>query len=107
MAQVENPLSTTFQQFFQSERAGSVLLTVFALLAFALANSPIGTNFVDFWQNVVGGLSLAYWVNDGLMAVFFLPVGLELKRELVSGELSNLNKALFPVLAAAGEDVSK
>jgi len=55
----------------------------------------------------VGGLSLAYWVNDGLMAVFFLPVGLELKHELVSGELSNLNKALFPVLAAASEDVSK
>ncbi len=107
MAQVEHPLSNTFQQFFQSERAGSVLLTVFALLALALANSPIGTDFVDFWQNIVGGLSLAYWVNDGLMAVFFLPVGLELKRELVSGELSNLNKALFPVLAAASEDVSK
>jgi len=52
MAQVENPLSTTIQQFFQSERAGSLLLTVFALLAFAfaLANSPIGTDFVDFWQ---------------------------------------------------------
>jgi len=50
MAQVENPLSTTIQQFFQSERAGSLLLTVFALLAFAfaLANSPIGTDFVDF-----------------------------------------------------------
>lgn len=102
MAQVEHSLSNTFQQFFQSERAGSVLLTVFALLALALANSPIGTDFVGFWQSVVGGLSLGYWVNDGLMAIFFLLVGLELKRELVSGELSNLNKALFPVLAAAG-----
>lgn len=102
MAQIENPLSNTFQQFFQSERAGSVLLTVFALLALALANSPIGTDFVGFWQKVVVGLSLGYWVNDGLMAIFFLLVGLELKRELLSGELSNLNKALFPVLAAAG-----
>ena len=102
MAQVEIPLSNTFQQFFQSDRAGSVLLTAFALLALALANSPIGNEFVGFWQNVVAGLSLAYWVNDGLMAIFFLLVGLELKRELVSGELSNLKKALFPVLAAAG-----
>lgn len=102
MAQIENPLSNTFQQFFQSERAGSLLLTVFALLALALANSPIGTDFVGFWQKVVAGLSLGYWVNDGLMAIFFLLVGLELKRELLSGELSNLNKALFPVLAAAG-----
>lgn len=102
MAQFENSLSNTFQQFYQSERAGSVLLSVFALLALALANSPIGEDFLGFWQNVVGGLSLGYWVNDGLMAIFFLLVGLELKRELVSGELSNLNKALFPVLAAAG-----
>lgn len=102
MAATENPLSNTFQQFFQSERAGSALLAGFAVLALVLANSPIGTDFVSFWQNVVGGLSIEHWVNDGLMAVFFLLVGLELKRELVSGELSNLNKALFPVFAAAG-----
>lgn len=102
MAATENPLSNTFQQFFQSERAGSALLAGFAVFALVLANSPIGTDFVSFWQNVVGGLSIEHWVNDGLMAVFFLLVGLELKRELVSGELSNLNKALFPVFAAAG-----
>lgn len=102
MAATENPLSNTFQQFFQSERAGSALLAGFVVFALVLANSPIGTDFVSFWQNVVGGLSIEHWVNDGLMAVFFLLVGLELKRELVSGELSNLNKALFPVFAAAG-----
>ena len=80
-------------RFARGRERGCFPFGLLALLARALANSPIGTEFVGFWQNVVAGLSLAYWVNDGLMAIFFLLVGLELKRELLSGELSNLKKS--------------
>ena len=90
MALYETPLSNTFKQFFQSERAGSILLASFTIFALGLANSPIGTDFVSFWQGYVGGLSVEHWVNDALMALFFLLVGLELKREMVNGELSNI-----------------
>lgn len=102
MALYETPLSNTFKQFFQSERAGSILLASFTIFALGLANSPIGTDFVSFWQGYVGGLSVEHWVNDALMALFFLLVGLELKREMVNGELSNIKNALLPIFAAAG-----
>jgi NhaA family Na+:H+ antiporter len=102
MTVYKNPLSQTFKQFFQSERAGSVLLASFAILALILANSSVSISFLAIWQNYVGGLSLEHWVNDALMALFFLLVGLELKREMVKGELSSLKTALLPIFAAAG-----
>lgn len=102
MAAYEKPLSNTFKQFFQSERSGSVLLAIFAVLALTLANSPIGPSFLAMWQGYLGGLSLEHWVNDALMAIFFLLVGLELKREMVNGELSNIKSALLPIFAATG-----
>jgi len=102
MAVYEKPLSNTFKQFFQSERLGSVLLAFFTVLALVLANSSIGPSFHAMWQSYFGGLSLEHWVNDALMAVFFLLVGLELKREMVNGELSSIKSALLPIFAAAG-----
>lgn len=102
MALYEKPLSQTFKQFFQSERAGSVLLASFTILALIFANSSISASFLATWQTYVGGLSIEHWVNDALMALFFLLVGLELKRELVNGELSNIKNALLPIFAAAG-----
>ncbi|MFN9957641.1 MAG: Na+/H+ antiporter NhaA, partial [bacterium] len=73
--------------------------TAFAL---TLANSTIGPQYLAFWQTEVLGLSLEHWINDGLMAIFFLMIGLELERELYVGELSSLRNALLPIFAALG-----
>lgn len=67
-----------------------------------LTNSPIGASYVSWWQIHIAGLTLEHWVNDALMAIFFLLIGLELERELYSGELSTLQNALLPLLAALG-----
>src|SRR5206468_12596164 len=66
------------------------------------ANSPFGAVYLHFWQVPVAGLSIELWINDALMAVFFLLIGLELERELYNGELSDLRNALLPIMAAAG-----
>ncbi len=95
-------LTRTYQAFFQSEKAAGVLLAACTLAALLLANSVIGIGYGAFWQTKLAGLSLEHWVNDGLMAVFFLLVGLELEREFYCGELSDLRNAVLPVLAAVG-----
>jgi len=71
-------------------------------VSLVVANSSIGAAYVDVWQTNIGGLSLEHWVNDALMAVFFLFIGLELERELYSGELSDFRNALLPIVAAVG-----
>ena len=95
-------LSKTFNNFFASEKSSSVLLILTTILSLSLANSVIGPVYLDFWHFYVAGLSIEQWVNDALMAVFFLFVGLELERELYNGELSNFKKALLPIFAAIG-----
>jgi Na+/H+ antiporter NhaA len=95
-------LSGTFTLFFESEKAGGFLLIACTVISLAAANSPAGPDYVRFWQGEIGGMSLAHWINDALMAVFFLLIGLELERELYVGELSDLNSALLPAVAAAG-----
>lgn len=95
-------LSNTFNKFFDAEQASGNLLVVCTLLALAVTNSPIGQNYLGFWQNHIGGLSLEHWINDALMAIFFLLIGLELERELYIGELSNFKNALLPIVAAIG-----
>lgn len=97
-------------QFLTIEAAGGVVLLVCAAVALAVANSPLAVAYERLWQTMVGGHvggvamehSLRHWINDGLMAVFFLVVGLEIKRELVVGELRDRRAALLPVAAAAG-----
>lgn len=96
------PLSVTFVRFFDSERAGGVVLIACTVLAIALANSPLGDAYLGFWHVNVAGLTIERWVNDALMAIFFLLVGLELERELYVGELSELRTALLPIFAALG-----
>jgi NhaA family Na+:H+ antiporter len=81
--------------------AGLFLLACTAL-AFGLANSPLGPAWLSFWQLSVGGLTLQLWVNDALMALFFLLVGLELEREIYAGELSDFRAAMLPIAAAVG-----
>jgi NhaA family Na+:H+ antiporter len=95
-------LSGTFNRFFDSEKSGGILLIVCTALSLVLANSPLGADYLGFWRLNAGGLSVEHWVNDALMAVFFLLIGLELERELYVGELSDFKNALLPIVAAAG-----
>jgi NhaA family Na+:H+ antiporter len=95
-------LSESFQAFFRSERSAAVALLACTAVALALANSPAGPAVHAFWDRSVAGLRLVEWINDAGMAVFFLLVGLELRRELVNGELSDRRQALLPIVAALG-----
>ncbi|HQR29727.1 MAG TPA: Na+/H+ antiporter NhaA [Anaeromyxobacteraceae bacterium] len=99
-----------FQRFFHSEAAGSVLLLLFTAIALAWANSPWSGLYDRMLHAPIGvsvggwsfSMSAAHWVNDGLMAVFFFVVGLEIKREILVGQLSTFRSALLPVAAALG-----
>jgi len=102
MAVVQRRLSKSFQRFFDSEKSSGILLIICTVLSLLLANSIIGANYLSIWQVYLGGLSVEHWINDALMAVFFLFIGLELERELYNGELSNFRNALLPIFAAAG-----
>jgi NhaA family Na+:H+ antiporter len=95
-------LTNTFNNFFESEKSGGILLISGTAVSLLLANSMVGPNYLGFWQKYVGGLSFEHWVNDALMAIFFLLIGLELERELYNGELSNFKNALLPIFAALG-----
>lgn len=95
-------LSRTFSDFFASEKSSGILLIVCTLISLAITNSSLGPAYQNFWQVKLAGLSVEHWVNDALMAIFFLFVGLELERELYSGELSNFRTALLPIIAAIG-----
>lgn len=92
----------TFKNFFESEKSGGILLVMCTVLSLLLANSYVSESYLGIWQLHVGGLSVEHWINDALMAVFFLLIGLELERELYNGELSNFKNALLPVFAAFG-----
>lgn len=102
MAAVQRPLSHTFKQFFESEKSGGIILILCTFISLGLANSPFGESYLHFWHQYVAGLSIEHWINDALMAIFFLLIGLELERELYSGELSDFRNALLPIFAAAG-----
>jgi NhaA family Na+:H+ antiporter len=103
-------LRRPFDHFMHHQSTGGVLLFVGAIAALVLANSPWGTAFHHLWELPlgidIGGFrlerTLHHWINDGLMALFFFVVGLELKREVVGGELSDPRKALLPVAAGFG-----
>lgn len=96
------PLSLTFNAFFNSEKSSGILILFCTLVSMSIANSIWGEKYLAFWHIEILGLSIEHWVNDGLMAVFFLFIGLELERELYSGELSDFKKALLPFFAAVG-----
>lgn len=106
MSTDSHPLTATFKAFFDSEKAGGVLLIVCTLISLALTNSAAGHSYAAIWQFQLAGLSVAHWINDALMAVFFLLIGLELERELYVGELSRLRHALLPLVAATGGAVA-
>lgn len=98
-------LSNTFKAFFHSEKTSGVLLIVCTVVSLVLANSAYGPAYTAWWHMPLGGLSMVLWINDALMAIFFLLIGLELQRELCSGELSDIRRALLPLFAAIGGSV--
>jgi NhaA family Na+:H+ antiporter len=99
-----------FQEFFRLEASGGILLLLCAAVALAWANSPWASSYFELWQTIVtagaGDLviskPLLLWINDGLMAIFFFVVGLEIKREVLVGELSSPGQAALPLVAALG-----
>ena len=99
---VPGTLSNTFQKFVESEKSGGLLLILCTIVSLWITNSSDGTDYLRMWNTQVGGLTLQHWINDALMAIFFLLIGLELERELYSGELSNIRNALLPIVAAIG-----
>ena len=102
MSVVQRKLTRTFKEFFDDQKSSGIILIVCTVLSLIITNSPIGENYLSFWHMYMGGLSVEHWINDGLMAIFFLLIGLELERELYKGELSNFKNALLPIFAAIG-----
>ena len=95
-------LTRLFNDFFESEKAGGLILVFVTVLSLFIANSPWQANYINFWQYDLGGHSLVNWINDGLMTIFFLLIGLELEREIYRGELSNIKNAALPIIGALG-----
>lgn len=102
---------TPFREFTGTEAVGGVMLLLATAVALIWANSPWGASYADFWGTElaidIGGefhlsKNLQHWINDGLMVIFFFVVGLEIKREVLVGELSSLRQALLPIVAAVG-----
>lgn len=103
---IKEPLN----QFMRLETSSSIVLFTATIFALILANSPLSDSFTGFWQNEVSislpgfhlSKPLLKWINDGLMAIFFFLIGLELKREIINGELSQIKNASLPLFAALG-----
>ena len=95
-------VSKLFQKFLHGQTSGGILLIFCTLFSLVVANSPFAESYDHLWHFDVLGHSFAHWINDGLMAIFFFLIGLELKREMMIGELSNIKKAILPIFAALG-----
>ncbi|HMR39339.1 MAG TPA: Na+/H+ antiporter NhaA [Ignavibacteria bacterium] len=107
---IDKYLVTPFQRFIRAESSSGILLFGATIIALVWANSPISESYQNLWQFKIGISSEAFelkkplilWINDGLMAIFFFLIGLEIKRELLIGELNSFKKASFPLFAAIG-----
>ncbi|TXY11520.1 Na+/H+ antiporter NhaA [Vibrio mimicus] len=95
-------MSDIIRDFFKMESAGGILLVIAAAIAMFIANSSMGEGYQAILHTYVFGMSISHWINDGLMAVFFLLIGLEVKRELLEGALKSRETAIFPAIAAVG-----
>lgn len=94
--------TTLFKSFFNSEKSSGLLLIFCTILSLSIANSNFGSGYHHFWETEFCEHNLEFWINDGLMTIFFLLIGLELEREVYVGELSKLKDALLPIFAAIG-----
>ncbi len=95
-------LRSLYNEFFRSEKSGGLLLVLVTGISLFLANSSLQIPYVALWHIDLGGESVGHWINDGLMTLFFLLIGLELEREIYCGELSSLKNASLPLFAALG-----
>ncbi|MFI5156250.1 MAG: Na+/H+ antiporter NhaA [Chitinophagales bacterium] len=99
-----------FKHFLHSEKTGGLILIFCTVVSILVANSPAANDYLHFWhsklalnvQSVHLDFSLEDWINEGLMTIFFLMIGLEIERELYVGELKNINHAILPIMAAVG-----
>lgn len=92
----------TLRRLLDSQSSGGILLMAAAAAAIAVANSPLAEGYFAALSMKLGPLSLGHWINDTLMAVFFLMVGLEIKREMLDGQLSTWPRRILPGVAALG-----
>jgi NhaA family Na+:H+ antiporter len=90
------------QSFFLNEKSVGILLIFCACTSIVISNSSLGQVYSEFWDIEIYSHSVAEWINDGLMTIFFLMIGLDLKREVYVGELSSWKKSSLPVMAALG-----
>jgi NhaA family Na+:H+ antiporter len=95
-------LTSLFKDFFESEKASGLALLLCTAISLILANSSISENYFSLLHTQLAGGTLTHWINEGLMTIFFLLIGLELERELYNGELSNKQNALLPLAGAIG-----
>lgn len=95
-------LSKLFNDFFNSEKSSGVVLVACTVISLVLTNSSWQSGYLEIWHTRIDGQTLEHWINDGLMAIFFLLIGLELEREIYIGELSSLKNALLPLAGALG-----
>jgi NhaA family Na+:H+ antiporter len=93
---------SVLREFLDGEASGGIVLIVAAALALVVANSPLTAAYEDALHATLGPLSVEHWINDGLMALFFLLVGLEIKREMIDGQLATWSRRVLPGVAAAG-----
>jgi hypothetical protein len=91
-----------FRNFIRFAQSSGNLLVICVILSLLIANSNLGEGFKNLLDFKIGTYSISLWINDGLMTIFFLLVGLEIKRELIEGELSSIKSASLPILAAIG-----
>lgn len=91
-----------FQNFFNNSQSSGVILLFCVAISLLIANSSLAESFQHLLHYTLGAYSVEIWINDGLMAIFFLLVGLEIKREIVEGELSDIKNASLPIVAALG-----
>lgn len=95
-------ITKLFTNFFESEKSAGLILIACTFISLMFSNSAIGHEYMNTWHIQFLGMSLEHWINDGLMAIFFLMVGLELEREVYVGELSKFKDAILPFAAALG-----
>lgn len=91
-----------FKSFFESEKAGGLVLVICTVFSLFIANSSFSADYLSMWHYQIGSHSAEHWINDGLMAIFFLLIGLELEREIYIGELSKIKDAILPLMGALG-----
>lgn len=99
---VKDKLQKSIKRFMEVESSSSILLAIATLVALVFANTPLNSSYIKLLNLKLFSVSILHWINDGLMVIFFFLVGLEIKKELIAGELRTFKKAALPIVAAIG-----